>query len=163
MIAAVPSFEDFYGDNHRRVRAALTVAVGERDLAFDAADEAFARAFLQWARVSTMASPRAWVFRVGLNVAHRRARRRSLERALLRRNEPVTELPAPAAELWALVAELPERQRLAVVLRHIGDLSEDQVATAMGIQRGTVSRTLRDAHQNLAAAMTDEMAAEEKG
>jgi len=163
MIAAVPSFEDFYSENHRRVRAALTVAIGERELAFDAADEAFARAFLQWDRVSTMASPRAWVFRVGLNVARRRVRRRSFERALLRRTEPVTELPAPAAEVWELVAELPERQRLAVVLRHVGDLTEDQVASAMGIKRGTVSRTLRDAHQKLASALTDDVATEETG
>jgi DNA-directed RNA polymerase specialized sigma24 family protein len=37
-----------------------------------------------------------------------------------------------------------------VVLRYVADLTEAQIATAMGVSRSTVSSTLRDAHRALA-------------
>ena len=41
-------------------------------------------------------------------------------------------------------AALPERQREALVLRYYGDMSEAQIASAMGISRGAVkSHTAR--------------------
>ena len=144
------AFEDFFTETHVRVRASLLAAIGDRDLAFEAADEAFARAFLDWERVSRMEAPRAWVSRVALNVARRRMRRRALEERLLRRSLPRTEMPAPAGEVWDLVSGLPERQRVAVVLRYVGDLTEEQIGEAMGIKRGTVSRTLGEAQKRLA-------------
>ena len=61
----------------------------------------------------------------------------------------------PSAEQGALVLlerhavvaalrELPEQQREAIVLRYYADLSEAQIATAMGISRGAVkSHTAR--------------------
>ena len=65
-------------------------------------------------------------------------------------------VPAPAGEAWALVAALPERQRTAVVLRHVADLTEPEIARVMGITRGTVSSTLSDAHRALRAQLADE-------
>ncbi len=149
-----PAFDDFFRDTHVQLRAALVVATGDRDLAFDAADEAFARAFVDWARVGCMAEPRAWVYRVGINVARRRVRRRNLEATLFRKIRPRTDLPAPAGELWHLVAGLPQRQQTAIVLRYLGDLTEEQIGVVMGVKRGTVSRTLGDAHARLAVALT---------
>jgi RNA polymerase sigma factor (sigma-70 family) len=156
MMPAVTSFEDFYADTHKRVRASLVVAVGDKDLAFDAVDEAYARALLAWDRVGAMEAPRSWVYRVAVNVVRRRVRRRSMEHVLLRRTAAEPILPAVAGEVWLLVRDLPERQRLAIVLRYLGDLTEAQIAEVMGIKRGTVSRTLADAHESLAAALHDE-------
>jgi RNA polymerase sigma factor (sigma-70 family) len=51
---------------------------------------------------------------------------------------------------------LPVRQRTAVALRHIGDLTEKEIARAMGITRSTVSSTLADAHRTLADALAEE-------
>ena len=103
-----------------------------------------------------MEAPRSWVYKVALNVVRRRTRRRTMEQVLLRRAATEPELPAAAGEVWFVVRELPERQRLAVVLRYLGDLTEAQIAEVMGIKRGTVSRTLTDAHTTLAAALRDE-------
>jgi RNA polymerase sigma-70 factor, ECF subfamily len=155
MMPTVTSFEGFYAETHTRVRASLVVAVGDKDVAFDAVDEAYARAFLAWDRVARMDAPQAWVYRVALNVVRRRARRRSLEQALLRRVAPDPVLPDAASEVWLVVRDLPERQRLAVVLRYLGDLTEAQIAEVMGIKRGTVSRTLADAHRSLATELGD--------
>jgi RNA polymerase sigma factor (sigma-70 family) len=52
------------------------------------------------------------------------------------------ELDADQAVAWpgfqAALNDLPERQREAIVLRYYSGLSEDQIATAMGISRGAV-------------------------
>jgi RNA polymerase sigma factor (sigma-70 family) len=39
------------------------------------------------------------------------------------------------------IRRLPDRQREALVLRYYLDLSEEQIAAAMGISRGTVKST----------------------
>ena len=102
-----------------------------------------------------MEAPQAWVVKVGLNVARRRGRRRAMERTLLRRIPTPAVLPAQAGEVWLLVADLPPRQRTAIVLRYVADLTEAQIAAAMGVTRGTVSATLAAAKSRLASALAD--------
>ncbi len=153
-------FEAWYGDVYPRLRTALMLSLGDDDVADESTDEAFARAFEKWDRVSAMDSPTGWLYRVGFNVARRRLRRRSLERRLLRR-EPIGHVEAPAGEMWAVVADLPERQRVAVVLRHVGQLREIEIAEVMGITRGTVSATLRAAYRSLRVELASELTAEE--
>lgn len=77
-------FDTWYREEYPRVLAALTVVIGNGDVAADATAEAFVRAYERWDRVSRMLSPGGWLYRVALNVARRRARRLSLERELLR-------------------------------------------------------------------------------
>lgn len=149
----VGEFEDWYQRAHPALVTALAVATGDADLAADSVDEALARALPRW---DGLDDPTAWTYRVALNVARRRMRRRSMEERLLRRTVPAADLPGPTGELWLLVADLPARQREAVALRHVAHLTEAQVAAAMGVARGTVSSTLRAAHAALRQALTPE-------
>jgi RNA polymerase sigma-70 factor (ECF subfamily) len=48
-----------------------------------------------------------------------------------------------------------------VVLRYLADLTETDIATVMGVTRGTVASTLADARGALAAVLTEPEAAEE--
>jgi RNA polymerase sigma-70 factor (sigma-E family) len=76
-------------------------------------------------------------------------------RVVVDRNAPKPAPDMPSAEQGALtlleranvvsaLRSLPPRQREALVLRYYGDLSEAQIATAMGISRGAVkSHTAR--------------------
>jgi RNA polymerase sigma-70 factor (sigma-E family) len=76
-------------------------------------------------------------------------------RMVVDRNAPKPAPDMPSAEQGALgllersavvaaLRELPPRQREALVLRYYGDLSEAQIALAMGISRGAVkSHTAR--------------------
>jgi DNA-directed RNA polymerase specialized sigma24 family protein len=57
----------------------------------------------------------------------------------------------PDHDLWAAVRRLPRRQRQAIVLRYVGDLAEHDIATVMGVHRGTVASTLAKAHRRLAS------------
>ena len=150
-------FDEWYRALHPRLVTTLVAVVGDVDVAREAADEAFARAFERWQRVSTMESVDGWTYRVAYNVARRHWRRRALERRLLRTRVPEASVPGPAGELWLLVRELPPRQALAVSLRHVGQLTEQEVADVMGIKRGTVSATLRAAYERLRVRVADDV------
>ena len=84
-----------------------------------------------------------------------RARSVLRHRAVVEKHAPKALPDAPSAEHGALgeleraaviaaLRRLPTRQREAIVLRYYGDLSEAQIADAMGISRGAVkSHTAR--------------------
>lgn len=130
----VDRFDELFGVAYR----AAFVVLGDRDEAQDCAQETLARAFDRWPRIREHVV--AWVARTATNLAIDRWRRQRRARAApaatsgavldhvdLRRDELVTALRA-----------LPRRQREAVVLRHLLDLSEHDAATVMRCSTGTV-------------------------
>ena len=102
-----------------------------------------------------MANPAGWTYRVALNVARRSARRAVMEHRLLARAPKPSHVPAPAGELWGVVATLSRRQREVVVLRYIADFPETEIADVLGISRSTVSSTLADAHRRLGSLLDE--------
>jgi RNA polymerase sigma-70 factor (ECF subfamily) len=152
------SDEDFaawYADEHPRLLTSLLLVAGDLHAAQEATDEAFTRAFMHWSRVSSMESRQGWTYRVALNVLRRRARRARLEQTLLARQALPAMVPPPAGEAWEAVRRLPPRQRTAVVLRFVADLTEEQVGVAMGVSRSTISSSLADARRTLADRLAD--------
>jgi RNA polymerase sigma-70 factor (ECF subfamily) len=90
------------------------------------------------------------VHAVAINLARRRARRVLLElrnHLAVKRGAETTPSLEPA--LWEAVAALPRQQRTAVALRYIGDLTEAEIAAAMGRSTGTVAATLSNARGRL--------------
>jgi RNA polymerase sigma-70 factor (ECF subfamily) len=147
-------FETWFRSEYPRVLGALVLALGSREAAEEVTAEAFARAYERWDRVRGLARPGGWVYTVALNEARRKWRRRALEWRLLsksRAESPVA--PETGVELWDLVRTLPPRQRTAVVLRYVGDLSEAEVAKAMGISTGAVAKTLHVARSRLGSRL----------
>ena len=55
--------------------------------------------------------------------------------------------------LWPQVRELPPRQRAVIVLRYYEQLSEAEIADALGCSRGNVKSTAHRALQNLRTAL----------
>lgn len=161
-----PEFAAWYAASFEDVRRAVVLAVGDAELGEEATAEAFARALLHWPKVRQADSPRAWVYRVALNEVRSRLRRRRTERRYLQRqramgvpHQPPPDEPDTA--LWQAVADLPVRARTAVALRYVADLTEAEVAEAMGVARGTVAATLNQARRRLAVMLTEK--AEEAG
>jgi RNA polymerase sigma-70 factor (ECF subfamily) len=148
-------FAAWYAREHPRLLTSLLLVAGDLDAAQEATDEAFARAFIHWGRVATMASRQGWTYQVALNVLRRRARRARVEHMLLARQARPAIVPAPAGEAWEAVRHLPPRQRTAVVLRFVADLTEEQVGVAMGVSRSTISSALADARRTLAGMLAD--------
>ena len=134
----------------------IAVAFEGGDLAQEVAAEAFARAWADWDRVSAMTSPGGWVYRVAVNLMQSRLRRAQLERRLVRRVPTPSPSPPPRLPddaLWGAVRALAPRARVAIALRYVADLPEADIATAMGVSRGTVASTLSTARHRLAQAL----------
>src|SRR3546814_14963886 len=86
-------FESWYRREHPRLLASIVLVSGQPDLAREAVDEALVRALERWDRVSAMASPGGWTYRVALNCLRRRTRPAAMDRRLI---PPVVRGP-PAA------------------------------------------------------------------
>ena len=87
-------------------------------------------------------------------------------RIVVDRNAPKPAPDMPSAEQGAItllersavvtaLRTLPARQREALVLRYYGDLSEAQIAAAMGISRGAVKSHTARAMSALRAALSE--------
>jgi RNA polymerase sigma-70 factor (ECF subfamily) len=140
----VDGFSDFYRTTWPGVARALAVALGDRDLAVDATDEAMARAYPRWATLSGYDNPGAWVYRVGLNWARSRIRR--LARALpFRDRNEVTDPPIADPALRTALANLPVELRSVVVCRLLLDWSVEATADALELNPGTVKSRLHRA------------------
>ena len=149
-------FTTLYETERDGMARSLLVIGGDAEAARDAVAEAFSRAYERWPRVASMDSPNGWVYRVALNELRRRMRRRALESRLLRRERLPPISPADIdPELWDAVAALPLRQREAIVLRYVGDLTERDVASVLGISEGAASAALVAARRRLADQLTD--------
>jgi RNA polymerase sigma-70 factor (ECF subfamily) len=150
------TFAEWYRTARPGLLESVLRAVSRPTVAEDALDTAFERAFARWERVQAMRSPSGWVYRVAVNEARRQLARevREGERlAFALAGRPPA--PPPGGESWLLVDGLPVRQRTAVVLRHVGGMTEAEVATAMGVTRSTVSSTLASAYRTLGHALAE--------
>lgn len=126
-------------------RASYRVAyrlLGRREEAGDIAQEACARAFARWRKVQRLDSPEAWVSRVAANLAID-SWRRSATAAGHPRPRDVDLVAAEHGtdgriDLHRALMALPRRQREVVTLRFVADMTEQQVAEALGCAVGTV-------------------------
>ena len=148
IVAANPSFEGFYARTRAQVSRALALTLREMDLANEATDEAMARAFARWRTVQLLDNPAGWVYRVGLNWARSQLRRRGGPRRVV---HEIDGAPFEAADpvLQAAIARLDLDRRAVVVCRFYLELSEQEIARALGIRPGTVKSRLHRALRQL--------------
>ena len=147
-VDVTPSFDEFYVECRDRIGRALAVTLRDGEFAADAVDEAMVRAYQHWARVSHLDNPAGWVYRVGLNYARSRLRRRRGQEDLLhaaRYDEDHVPEPAVMAALGALSV----RQRAVVVCRIVLGWSEVETSAALGIRPGTAKSRLSRALSEL--------------
>jgi RNA polymerase sigma-70 factor (sigma-E family) len=140
----VPGYDEVYAALWARlVRTAYAVA-GDRGLAEDAVQTAFAKAYRSWPRISRLNAPDAYLRRMVVNevLNDRRLARRRHEVASAEPPEQMTPGDTDHAlahdEIWNALSMLPPRQRAVLVLRYYEDLSEQQIADALGCRPGTV-------------------------
>lgn len=135
----------------------LRVAVGllrDEQLAEEAVHDAFVRALRHRRSFGGRGSLEAWLWRIVVNESRRRVVTEMQTRALA--TSALDQPDAPSAngqrdegELAALVAALPERQRLTLFLRYYADLDYGAIADALGVKPGTVAATLHAARAAL--------------
>jgi DNA-directed RNA polymerase specialized sigma24 family protein len=67
-------FEPWYRDTYGHLITTMLAVSGDHEIAAEATDEAFSRAWRHWDQVRGMASPGGWTNRVALNVLRSQAR-----------------------------------------------------------------------------------------
>jgi RNA polymerase sigma-70 factor (ECF subfamily) len=136
---------ELYAAAFRRLVTSLYAVTGDLTEAEEVVQEAFVRAVALGAKFSGVDNREGWVFRVALNVARTRARRRILLERLLRREDRMPIVPDRSDDHIALMAalrQLPAGQRYAIALHYLVDLPLDQVAAVLNVSVGTVKSRL---------------------
>lgn len=64
--------------------------------------------------------------------------------------------PNPADSVWSQVAALPPKQREAVALRYMADLSHGDIAAAMGTTVDAARRSVHEGLKRLRRELTDD-------
>lgn len=138
------TFEERFHDLFRRSYQAAYRVLGYRGPAEDAALETLARAWASWDRVEAYAE--RWVVTVAGNLAIDEVRRRKYQGRLAASSAPTEDDTAGLRlDLQHQLASLPRRQREVAVMRYLADLTEKDVAAALGCSEGTVKRHSRRA------------------
>lgn len=151
-VATLDAFDSFYAANIDSLTTALAATLNSADLGRDAAAEAMVRACERWNKVREHTNPAGWCYRVGLNWATSRWRRRRRETL----TEPATFFRFASTqtselhlELHAAVIKLAPPQRSVIVLRYWLGWSTAEIAAALDVAEGTVSSRLNRAHAAL--------------
>lgn len=150
--ATIGAIEDVYRHGYARFLRVARATLGDDEQARDAVQEAFARAIRARFDFRGEGSLEGWLWRTLVNVCTDERRR---TRAPPPSPPHANGSPEEWTEVRAAVAALPERQRLALFLRHYADLDYEAIATGLGVQRGTVAATLHAAHESLRHALTE--------
>jgi RNA polymerase sigma factor (sigma-70 family) len=157
---------------NRLYALALSLTHSPHD-AEDVAQEAYVRAYKALrtyspSRIRAM-QPRAWLAKIALNVWRNRTRGVCREAVELDERWPADPRDEPHAraerssasrDLRALLSHLPERYRVAVVMRHAYDVPYAEAAAALGVPVGTLkanvhrgTRMLREAYDRRKKAL----------
>jgi RNA polymerase sigma-70 factor (ECF subfamily) len=136
-------------------------------VAEDVVQEAFERAFVALGRYPAerirALALRAWMYRITLNVVRNLVRDRSRELPVAempdKRFRTVSDLGDEDREAWldvlTALERLPDRQRVAVILRYIQDLPYSEIADITGTPLNTAKTVTRRGVERLRILLTD--------
>ena len=158
----VQSFEGFVAARWAALYRTAYLLTGQHAEAEDVLQTTLVKAFASWGRVERADSAEAYVRRMLVNgfISSRRRGSSRLERV----QDSAPDVPVATHEsavldrlnLWTYVTGLPPRQRAVIVLRFYEDMSERQVAEALGCSLGTVKSQTHDALKTLRACLGTE-------
>jgi len=165
--ASSASFREYASTRRGALRRTAFLLCGDWYLADDLVQDALAKLYVHWRRVSGRGEVDAYVRRMLVNgflASRRRAWRHEVVAAEL------PEAPAPGSTESAVdgtrdmlrraLAQLQPSQRTIVVLRYWDDLSVEQTAAALGCSTGNVKSQAARGLAHLRAALSAAVAAE---
>jgi RNA polymerase sigma-70 factor (ECF subfamily) len=145
-------FRELYEREFAAVYRAAYALSGDRSLAEDAAQEAFARALARWRRLGREPWAGGWVMTTALNFARRQMRKRPVAMP----QEPAESDAEALIDLRRAVSALSPRQQTAVILHYLMGLPLAEVAGSMGCREGTVKAHLARARAALGRRLTED-------
>lgn len=141
------------------LRIARLLTVGDRHAAEDLVQTTLEKAYVAWPRIKRQEAQDAYVrsimTRSAIDRTRRRRRRGEVLTDIVPESTHVPDGPEERDAVWAVLAGLSARQRAVLVLRYYEDLSETQIADALGCSPGTVK-----AHASRGVALMREFLAD---
>jgi RNA polymerase sigma-70 factor, ECF subfamily len=162
--------ESLFGKHHREIYAYLVRMLRDAELAADLTQDAFVKAYRNYDTLQKDENARAWLYQIAHRVALDELRRRKIVRMIPWTGE--SHGAAPSAERLAMdvrlsgpleraLARIPERQRAALLLAELHDMSGLELAEAMGVSHVAARAILTRARESLRRALAEEKAAEQ--
>ncbi|MFC0533418.1 RNA polymerase sigma factor [Phytohabitans kaempferiae] len=150
-------FTELYATHVHSLTVQLFAYTGDAAVAEDLVHEAFCRALSRWKQVSAYDNPVAWVRQVAYNLARTRWRRLRIAADFLhrQRTEAVAGPGPDRVALAAGLAQLPPRQRRAVILHYLADLPIAEIAQQEDVAPGTVKSWLHRGRTALASYLRE--------
>jgi len=166
--------EALFAKHHGEIYASLVRMLRDGELAADLTQDAFVKAYKNYDTLEKDENARAWLYQIAHRVALDELRRRKIVRMVPWTGE--SHGAAPSAERLAMdlrlsgpleraLAKIPERQRAALLLAELHDLTGLELAAAMGVShvaaRAILTRARESLRRELAAEKELERAAEQ--
>jgi RNA polymerase sigma-70 factor (ECF subfamily) len=155
----VGDLEAWLEEGYQRSFRTACLILGNRYDAEEAVQEAFLRAWKFRASLASGTDFKPWLYRVVVNTCNSKLRqeiphrdRRAAEQDLAGVSN-IDDNPGRIAlsqDIVKALQDLPLHLRVVVVLRYYADLSEREIATAIGRRQGTVKSRLHEARRRLA-------------
>ena len=150
---------DQHGDDILRL---CLLYMGERQLAEDAFQETFVRAWRHLSAFRGESSAKTWLSHIAVNVCRDMLRTPWLRmRRSARSVEEMEHLPAPDAtprhELMDAIRALPDKYREVIVLVYVQDMKLREAAAQLRLPVPTVSTRLRRARARRAQLLSEEV------
>ena len=150
---------DQHGDDILRL---CLLYMGERQLAEDAFQETFVRAWRHMDGFRGESSVKTWLSHIAVNVCRDMLRTPWMRmRRSARSVEEMEHLPAPDAtprhELMDAIRALPDKYREVIVLVYVQDMKLREAAAQLRLPVPTVSTRLRRARARLAQLLSEEV------
>jgi RNA polymerase sigma-70 factor (ECF subfamily) len=167
---AARTFVDaLFNKHHNEIYAYLVRMLRDPELAADLTQDAFVKAYKNYDTLEKDENARAWLYQIAHRVALDELRRRKIIRMIPWSGE--ARGAAPSAERMAMdlrlsgpleraLASIPERQRAALLLAELHDLTGLELAAAMGVSHVAARAILTRARESLRRALAAEQDAE---
>ena len=157
--------ETLFAKHHGEIYAYLMRMMRDPEVAADMTQDAFVKAYKNYASLEKPENARAWLYQIAHRVALDEIRRRKIIRFLPWTGE--SRGAAPSAEhlvmegrfsgdMQRALARIPERQRAALLLAELHDLTGLELADALGVSHVAARALLTRARESLRQALAAE-------
>ena len=157
--------EELFALHHAEIYAYVFRMVRDADIAADFTQDTFIKAYKAQESLEDRAKARAWLYQIAHRVVLDEMRRRRIVRFLPWTGE--SHGAAPSAEHLAMemrlsgplaraLARIPERQRAALLMAEVHDLTGLELAEALGVSHVAARALLTRARESLRQALADE-------
>lgn len=134
-------FDRFFDEHRERLYRALWLVARDRSVAEEVAQDAFLKVWERWDRVRDLDDPAGYLYRTGLNLYRNRRRRAALVvRRMIHASPATDEIAAVEARdvVVRALGTLTPRERAALVLVDLLDMTSEDAAKALGVRASTV-------------------------